>query len=43
MNGTVPDWAAYTTVTVHQPSLSYVVAASNTEKPYVTVGFAGLR
>lgn len=39
----VPDWAAYTVVTVDQPSLSFVVSLSNEAEPNVTIGFAGAR
>jgi hypothetical protein len=39
----VPRWAAYTVVTVDQPSLSFVVSLSNEAEPSVTIGFAGAR
>ena len=35
----VSPWTTYTTVTVDQPSLSYVVSLAGTERPQVTLGF----
>jgi hypothetical protein len=39
----VSQWAAYTVVTVDQPSLSFVVSLSNEAAPSVTIGAAGAR
>jgi hypothetical protein len=39
----VSQWAAYTVVTVDQPSLSFVVSLSNEAAPSVTIGVAGAR
>lgn len=38
-DGSVGDWVTYTSVTVDQPSLSYIVTLAGGDRPQVTLGF----